>query len=84
MRIVDITETVVPIKSNLRNAYIDFIQMTVSVVAVITDRVRNGRPVVGYGFNSNGGTRPRASCANASSRDCATRIPRASWTTMVV
>jgi L-alanine-DL-glutamate epimerase-like enolase superfamily enzyme len=59
MRIVDIRETVVPIKSNLRNAYIDFSQMTVSVVAVITDRVRNGRPVVGYGFNSNGRYAPQ-------------------------
>jgi L-alanine-DL-glutamate epimerase-like enolase superfamily enzyme len=59
MRIVDIRETVVPIKSNLRNAYIDFSQMTVSVVAVITDRMRNGRPIVGYGFNSNGRYAPQ-------------------------
>src|SRR6056297_873485 len=28
--------------------------MTASVVAVITDQTRDGRPVVGYGFNSNG------------------------------
>src|SRR5262245_38999990 len=28
--------------------------MTVSVVALVTDVVREGRPVVGYGFNSNG------------------------------
>jgi D(-)-tartrate dehydratase len=28
--------------------------MTVSVVAVITDVRRGGRPVVGFGFNSNG------------------------------
>jgi L-alanine-DL-glutamate epimerase-like enolase superfamily enzyme len=54
VRIVDIRETVVPIKSNLRNAYIDFSQMTVSVLALITDVLRNGRPVIGYGFNSNG------------------------------
>ena len=53
-RIVDIRETAVPIKSDLRNAYIDFSQMTVSVVAVITDVVRGGKPVVGFGFNSNG------------------------------
>ena len=52
--IVDIRETVVPIKSDLRNAYIDFSQMTVSVVALVTDVVRGGKPVVGYGFNSNG------------------------------
>ncbi len=54
MRIVDIRETVVPIKSEIRNAYIDFSQMTVSVVAVVTDVVRQGKPVVGFGFNSNG------------------------------
>lgn len=54
MRIVDIREAVVPIKSNIRNAYIDFSQMTVSVVALITDVIRVGKPVVGYGFNSNG------------------------------
>jgi L-alanine-DL-glutamate epimerase-like enolase superfamily enzyme len=28
--------------------------MTLSLVAVVTDVVRDGRPVVGYGFNSNG------------------------------
>src|SRR5260370_3688201 len=54
MRNVDIRETVVPIKSEIRNAYIDFSQMTVSVVALVTDVVRQGKPVVGFGFNSNG------------------------------
>ncbi|HEY8714697.1 MAG TPA: mandelate racemase/muconate lactonizing enzyme family protein [Candidatus Acidoferrum sp.] len=54
MQIVDIRETVVPIKSKISNAYIDFSQMTVSVVALITDVMRNGQPVVGFGFNSNG------------------------------
>ncbi len=54
MRIVDIRETVVPIKSEIRNAYIDFSQMTVSVLALITDVIREGKPVVGFGFNSNG------------------------------
>jgi D(-)-tartrate dehydratase len=54
VRIVDICETVVPIKSEIRNAYIDFSQMTVSVLAVVTDAMREGKPVVGYGFNSNG------------------------------
>ena len=52
--ITDVRETVVPIKSALRNAYIDFSQMTVSVVAVVTDVIRDGKPVVGFGFNSNG------------------------------
>jgi len=54
MRIVDIRETVVPIASPIRNAYIDFSKMTASVVAVVTDVERGGKPVVGYGFNSNG------------------------------
>ena len=54
VRIVDIRETVVPIKSEIRNSYIDFSQMTVSVVALVTDVMRDGKPVVGFGFNSNG------------------------------
>jgi D(-)-tartrate dehydratase len=54
VKIVDIRETVVPIKSEIRNAYIDFSQMTVSVLALVTDTVRDGKPVIGYGFNSNG------------------------------
>jgi len=54
MRIVAIHETVVPISSAIRNAYINFSKMTASVVALVTDAVRDGRPVTGYGFNSNG------------------------------
>src|SRR5258705_4289300 len=54
MKIVDIRETAVPIKSKISNAYIDFSQMTVSVLAIITDVWREGKRVVGFGFNSNG------------------------------
>ena len=54
MRITDIREITKPIASPIRNAYIDFSKMTTSLVAVVTDVVRDGRPVVGYGFNSNG------------------------------
>ncbi len=54
MRIVDVRQTTVPISSTLKNAYIDFSKMDVSVVAVVTDVERDGRRVVGYGFNSNG------------------------------
>ena len=54
MRIVDLREIVVPIKSEIRNAYVNFSEMTVSVVALITDVIRGGKPVVGFGFNSNG------------------------------
>src|SRR3981189_1933762 len=54
VRIVDVREITKPISSPIRNAYIDFTKMTCSVVAVVTDVVRDGKPVVGYGFNSNG------------------------------
>ncbi|MET0867759.1 MAG: enolase C-terminal domain-like protein, partial [Pseudorhodoplanes sp.] len=54
MRILDIREVTKPIASPIANAYIDFSKMTCSVVAVVTDVVRDGRPVVGYGLNSNG------------------------------
>ncbi len=54
MKIVDIREHTVSIASGIRNAYIDFGKMTVSVAAVTTDVIRDGKPVVGYGFNSNG------------------------------
>src|ERR1700743_2726437 len=54
VRIIDIQEITKPISSPIRNAYIDFTKMTTSLVAVVTDAVRDGRRVVGYGFNSNG------------------------------
>jgi len=54
MKIVDLREITQPIASSIRNAYIDFSKMTTSLVAVVTDVVRDGKPVVGYGFNSNG------------------------------
>jgi L-alanine-DL-glutamate epimerase-like enolase superfamily enzyme len=54
MKIIDIREITQPIKSDIRNAYIDFSKMTLSLVAVVTDVIRDGKPVIGYGFNSNG------------------------------
>ncbi len=54
MRIVNIQESTASIASKVRNAYIDFSKMTVSVLRLETDAMRQGRPVVGYGFNSNG------------------------------
>jgi L-alanine-DL-glutamate epimerase-like enolase superfamily enzyme len=54
MRIVEIREKTAPISSAAANAYIDFSHMTCSLVAVVTDVKRDGRAVVGYGFNSNG------------------------------
>ena len=54
MRIVDVREITAPISSPISNAYIDFSGMTCSLVAVVTDVKRDGRTVIGYGFNSNG------------------------------
>lgn len=54
VRLLEVREMTAPLQSTLRNAYIDFGAMTVSVVAVMTDVMRDGRRVVGYGFNSNG------------------------------
>lgn len=54
MRIVEIRQNVASISSNIANAYIDFSRMTCSVVAIITDVMRDGKPVIGYGYHSNG------------------------------
>ncbi|MGH7080211.1 MAG: enolase C-terminal domain-like protein, partial [Acetobacteraceae bacterium] len=52
--ITGVHEMTKPIASPIRNAYIDFTKMTTSLVAVVTDVIRNGQRVIGYGFNSNG------------------------------
>src|SRR5438477_12827940 len=49
VRIVDVREVTKPISSPIRNAYIDFSKMT-----TVTDVLRDGKRVIGYGFNSNG------------------------------
>jgi L-alanine-DL-glutamate epimerase-like enolase superfamily enzyme len=54
LKIREIREVAVPINSTLRNAVFDFSEMTTSVVAVITDVERHGKPVIGYAFNSTG------------------------------
>ena len=54
MKIVEVREKTFPIASAIRNAFIDFSKMTLSAVAVVTDVMRDGKRVVGYGFNSNG------------------------------
>src|ERR687893_676106 len=59
MRIIEIRDIVAPISSAIANAYIDFSAMNTSVVAIITDRVVDGEPVVGFGFNSNGRYAPQ-------------------------
>ena len=54
MRIADIRETSIALNSTLKNSSIDFSEMTTSVVAVITDVMRGGKPVTGFAFNSTG------------------------------
>lgn len=54
MKITNIIEDTKSISSNIKNAYIDFSKMTISLVAVCSDIKKNGKPVIGYGFNSNG------------------------------
>jgi hypothetical protein len=54
VRIADIRETAIELKSSLRNAVFDFSEMTTSVAAVVTDVVRGGKPVTGFAFNSTG------------------------------
>ena len=54
MRIVEIRERTVPI-SRYADPKLPTGGLTTSVVAVVTDVVRAGRPVVGYGFGSFGG-----------------------------
>lgn len=54
MKIVEIREKKIPFSSSISNSVISFSEMTGSIVAVITDVVRDGKPVVGLGFNSIG------------------------------
>ena len=54
MRINEIRETTVKLESRLRNAAFSFDEMTTSIVAVVTDVTRAGKPVVGHAFNSTG------------------------------
>jgi hypothetical protein len=74
MRIVEIRECAIPLKSSLRNSSFDFSEMTTSVVAVITDVVREGKPVAGFAFNSTG--------RYASSHAFSPPIPNPSLTTL--
>jgi L-alanine-DL-glutamate epimerase-like enolase superfamily enzyme len=54
MRVVAIHDDTISLRSTIRNAYISFAEMTASAVVVVSDVVRNGKPLKGYGFNSNG------------------------------
>jgi L-alanine-DL-glutamate epimerase-like enolase superfamily enzyme len=54
MKIVSAHEGVIPISSSMSNAFIDFSTMDCSILALVSDVVVDGKPLVGYGFNSNG------------------------------
>ena len=73
MRIVDIRECAIPLKSSISNSSFDFSEMTTSVVAVLTDVVRDGKAVAGFAFNSTG----RYACGAAMRARFIPRILRA-------
>lgn len=54
VRILDIREKSVPLHANIQNSVVNFAEHTVSLVAVVSDAVRNGRPVIGFAFDSIG------------------------------
>ena len=54
MKLLAIRERTVPISAPMRNASVSFDQMTASALAIVSDRVIDGAPVVGYAFDSIG------------------------------
>ncbi|MEQ8858972.1 MAG: enolase C-terminal domain-like protein [Pseudomonadales bacterium] len=54
MRIVEARELTIPLAGAVSNAVVSFTDHTVSLVALVSDRIRDGRAVVGFGFNSIG------------------------------
>jgi L-alanine-DL-glutamate epimerase-like enolase superfamily enzyme len=54
MQITKIVELPVQLQGDIANALVNFSEHTISLVAVFSDVVRNGRPVVGIAFNSIG------------------------------
>ncbi len=53
-RIVKIIEKTVSLSSGMRNADISFDEMTASALVVVSDVIRNGKPVTGLAFDSIG------------------------------
>lgn len=54
MKTVDIRQAVVSISSPIGKAFSGLSKMTARMLAVVIDQVKDGKPVVGYGFISNG------------------------------
>ena len=54
MKILEIREKKVGFSTSIRNSVVDFSEVTRRIVAIVTDVIRGGKPVVGLGFNSIG------------------------------
>ncbi|KCZ48029.1 enolase C-terminal domain-like protein [Hyphomonas pacifica] len=54
MKIVEVRELAVRMTGHIANAVVDFSRHDISLVAVISDVIRNGKPVTGLAFNSIG------------------------------
>ncbi|MFL9926366.1 enolase C-terminal domain-like protein [Herbaspirillum lusitanum] len=54
MKITDIRELSVPLAGNVANALVSFAEHNVSLIAVTSDVIRNGKPLIGYAFDSIG------------------------------
>jgi L-alanine-DL-glutamate epimerase-like enolase superfamily enzyme len=50
MRITDIRASTIGFTENRKNATMDFSEMTLGLCAVVTDVIKNGKPVIGYGY----------------------------------
>ena len=53
-RITEIRASTIGFTENRSNATMDFSEMTLGLCAVVTDVVKNGKPVVGYGYGALG------------------------------
>ena len=50
MRITDIRASTIGFTENRKNATMDFSEMTLGLCAVVTDVIKDGKPVIGYGY----------------------------------
>ncbi|ALM86660.1 enolase C-terminal domain-like protein [Bordetella sp. N] len=54
MKITAIREISVPMEGNVANALVNFSEHDISLVALVSDVIRDGKPVIGYAFDSIG------------------------------
>jgi len=54
MNITDIRDLSIKVEGNIANAFVSFAEHDISLVAIVSDVVRNGKPLVGYAFDSIG------------------------------